>query len=128
MVPPVRWYYILSTWIFLASVAYPFHQISTYPLNLFALVGCLEVILNPHKESWVKNVYILLLHLLPFLWIPYDLSIEVLEYSLLFVCAYLVFVLFLNENIVHIYRTLLNEDHPKYTQFLCDRFGYCPKA
>lgn len=125
MVPPVRWYYIFSTWIFLYSAAYPLHHISTFPLNVLALVGCLEIILNPHKESWVKNLYILLLHLLPFLWIPYSLSLETLGYSAIFTCLYLVSMIFLNESVIHIYRVLLDEDHPIYTQFLCDRFGFC---
>ena len=125
MVPPVRWYYILSTWIFIASAAYPLHQISTFPLNLLALVGCLEVVLNPHKESWVKNVYIMLLHLLPFLWIPHNLTKITIEICIVFVIVYLLFIAALKENVFHVYLTLLDEDHPTAAMFLCDRFGWC---
>ena len=125
MVPPVRWYYILSTWIFIASATYPFHRISTFPLNLLASVGCLEVILNPHKESWVKNLYILALHIVPFFWIPRDLSKKTIEIAIVFVIVYLLFIVALKENVFHVYMTLLDEDHPTAAQFVCDRFGVC---
>jgi len=123
MVPPVRWYYIFSTWIFLLSAAYPIHHISTYPLNLIALVGCFEILLNPHKEHWIKNVYILALHILPFLWIPYSLSVKSLEFALTSALVYLIFISILGENVFHIYNELLNENHPTLKSFLGDRFG-----
>jgi len=123
MVPPIRWYYIFSTWIFLLSAAYPFHKISTYPLNVIALVGCFEILLNPHKEHWFKNVYILALHILPFLWIPYSVSNISLQFAFTSFIAYIIFISILGENVIHIYTKLLDEKHKTLDSFLYDRFG-----
>ena len=126
MVPPVRWFHLLSTWIFILSALYPLHGISTFPLNILASVGCFEPILNPHKESMVKNIYIILLHILAFIWIPYEFSTRTLTFALCVIIAYLIFVECINENPFHIYAVLLDEDHPTAQEFLCDRFGiYC---
>ena len=125
MVPPVRWYHLLSTWIFLLSAAYPIHQISTYPLNILALVGCLEPILNPHRESAGKNIYIIGLHLLPLLWIPYDISAKAFQFAFFVGGAYLIFVTGIGENPFHIYSILLKENHPTFKEFTCARFGWC---
>jgi len=83
------------------------------------------VVLNPHKESWVKNVYILALHIAPFFWIPRDLSKKTIEIAVVFVIVYLLFIVALKENVFHVYMTLLDEDHPTAALFLCDRFGIC---
>ena len=123
MVPPIRWYYIFSTWIFLLSAAYPLHKISTYPLNVIALPGCFEVLLNRHKEHWFKNLYILALHILPFLWIPYSVSIKSLQFAVSSFAVYLIFISILDENIIHIYSKLLDENHKTLDLFLADRFG-----
>ena len=123
MVPPIRWYYIFSTWIFILSATYPLHKISTYPLNAIALPGCFEIILNPHKEHWFKNLYILAIHTLPFLWIPYSVSKRTLQFALVSVVIYLIFISILGENVIHIYSELLNENHITLKLFLADRFG-----
>ena len=122
-VPPVRWYHLLSTWIFLLSAAYPILKIPTFPLNLLAFTGCLEIILNPHKEHWVKNVYILFIHIAPFFWIPRDLSMKAFGLGFYVIGAYLMFIASIGENPVHIYRVLLNENHTLLAQFLKDRFS-----
>ena len=123
MVPPIRWYYIFSTWIFLLSTAYPLHAISTYPLNVLALPGCFEILINPHKEHWTKNLYILALHILPFLWIPYSFSATSIYFAAGSGVCYLVFVGFLEEDPIHIYTELFKENHPTYRAFVSDRFG-----
>ena len=125
MVPPVRWYYILSSWIFVASVLYPFHRISTFPLELLALGGCLEIILNPHKESFIKNLYILFIHLAPFFWIPCELSYVTFGFAFALILSYFTFIYLIGEHPLHIYAVLLNEDHPTAPMFICDRFGLC---
>jgi len=123
MVPPIRWYYIFSTWIFLLSAAYPLHDISTYPLNVLALPGCFEILINPHKAHWTKNLYILALHILPFLWIPYSFSAISIYFAAGSGVSYLVFVGFLEEDPIHIYSELFKENHPTYRAFVSDRFG-----
>ena len=123
MVPPVRWYHLLSTWIFLLSVAYPILKLPTFPLNLVAFVGCLEIILNPHKKHWLKNLYIIFIHIAPFFWIPYDLSRTAFIFGACVIIAYLVFIWYIDENPIHVYKVLLDENHPHLHQFINDRFG-----
>lgn len=123
MVPPVRWYMLLSTWIFILSVLYPVIQISTYPLNLLASVGCLEVILNPYNEHALKNIYILFIHIAPFFWIPYELSTNTIEFAAIVIIAYFVFMMVLRDNPIDVYMALLREKHTSFSQFMGDRFG-----
>ena len=120
---PVRWYLLLSTWIFILSVLYPLHHISTFPLNLMALVGCFEALRYPFKESYIKNIYILFIHIAPFFWIPYDLSYVSITFALLVIIVYLIFILYLKTNPVSVYKKLLNEHHIGLEEFLDERFG-----
>ena len=123
MVPPVRWYYILSTWIFLLSTLYPLLQLPTFPLNVMASVGCFEIILNPYNEHLLKNLYILFIHIAPFFWIPVDLSAEAFQFGGVVILSYLLFLYILGENPFHVYRVLLKEQHHTAQEFLRDRFG-----
>ena len=125
MVPPVRWYYILSTWIFILSVLYPVHKISTYPLILLASVGCLEVVVNPYKENMVKNIYILFIHIAPFFWIPYSFAKRSLVFAATVILLYFCLLFFLGENVFHVYGELLDEGHSTPEIFICHRFGIC---
>ena len=123
MVPPVRWYYILSTWIFILSVLFPVIHLPTFPLNLMASVGCFEIILNPYNENLVKNLYILFIHIAPFFWIPYDLSVNAFQVGAAVIVTYLLFIASLGENPIHVYMVLLKENHKTAAEFLKDRFG-----
>jgi hypothetical protein len=121
--PPVRWYHLLSTWIFLLSALYPVLKLPTFPLNVMASVGCLEVILNPYNEHVLKNIYILFIHIAPFFWIPYDVSTEAFQFGTAVIAAYLAFIFFIGENPLHVYMVLLAERHTSAKEFLADRFG-----
>jgi len=123
MVPPVRWYYILSTWIFILSALFPVVHLPTFPLNLMASVGCFEIILNPYNENIVKNLYILFIHIAPFFWIPYDLSVNAFQVGAAVILTYLLFIASLGENPIHVYMTLLKENHKTTAEFLNNRFG-----
>lgn len=123
MVKPVRWHCLLSTWIFILSCLYPFIKISTYPLNLLALVGIFQCILYPFKEHPLKNTYILFIHLAPFLWIPYDLSPRAFGFAVIVCLAYSAWIYFIEDNIVDIYTRLSKEEHISLTEFLNVRFG-----
>ena len=127
MVPPVRWYMLLSTWIFIISVLYlilyPLMQISTYPLNLMASVGCLEVVLNPYNEHALKNIYILFIHIAPFFWVPYDLSFVALLFAVCVTAVYLICMKLIGEYPLEIYGALLQERHETFHEFTRDRFG-----
>jgi len=123
MVPPIRWYYILSTWIFLLSALYPIIQFPTFPLNVMASLGCLEIIFNPYNENLVKNLYILFTHIAPFFWIPVDMSAEAFQFGTIVILCYLLFICSLGENPIHVYMVLLEEHHHTAKEFLKDRFG-----
>lgn len=122
MVPPVRWYHLLSAWIFILSALYPIHKISTFPLNILALTGCLEAFAN--REHIIKSIYILFIHLAPFAWIPYDLSRTAIGLALAVIATYIVFIYAIKEQPVDIYRAVLSERHTTIGAFLADRFGY----
>ena len=119
----VRWYCLLSTWIFILSCLYPFIKIPTYPLNLLALVGIFECILYPFKEHPLKNMYILFIHLAPFLWIPYDLSVRAFGFAALVCLAYSAWIYLIQDDVIDIYTRLMNEEHKSLSEFLNVRFG-----
>lgn len=123
MIKPVRWHCLLSTWIFILSCLYPFIKISTYPLNLLALVGIYGCIRYPFKEHPLKNVYILFIHLAPFLWIPYDLSARAFGFAALVCLMYIVWVYFIEDNVIDIYTRLNKEEHTTLKEFFKVRFG-----
>jgi len=115
---PVRWYYLLSTWIFLLSCI---PGLPTFPLNLLAAPGCFEFILNP-KGHWIKNAYIIFIHLAPFFWVPYDLSPRAFAFAAAVIAAYLIFMAIIGKSPLTAYSDLLKEDHKTLAQFLGDRF------
>lgn len=123
MVPPVRWYHLLSAWILLLSILYPLHKISTFPLNILALSGCYAVIADPFKEHPVKNIYIMLVHLAPFLWIPYDVSKGAIGFALIVIALYCVFMAAIDEQPVDVYRAVFSEHHTTINEFIEARFG-----
>jgi hypothetical protein len=116
---PVLFFHLFSTWIFIASALYPLHGMSTFPLNLIALVGLYEMKFN---GSFGKIIYNLILHLAPFLWIPYSFSDETLLFCVLLLFAYLVTLVWLKKNCYERYDTLLKEDHMTFDEFLNDRY------
>ena len=120
---PIRWYLLLSTWIFILSVLYPLHKISTFPLNVLALPGIIQVFFNPFKETLIKNIYILFIHLSPFLWIPYDFSLVSLIFCMAIIIAYLIFILFMKTDPFSVYYRLFHENHSSTKEFLNERFG-----
>jgi hypothetical protein len=123
MVPPVRWYHLLSTWIFLLAAVYPIIKLPMFPLICIASVGCFESILNPYNEHVIKNLYIMLIHLTPFAWIPYDLSRGAFEFAGAIIVLYVAFIFVIGENPIHVYKVLLQEQHRTAQEFLRDRFG-----
>jgi hypothetical protein len=123
MAYPIRFHYLLSSWIFVLSCLYPFHKISTFPLNILASVGCFEVILNPYNEHWIKNAYILALHIAPFFWIPWIISETTLQFAAIVVIIYLLFTAAIQKSCFDIYSILLKERHKGVSEFIGDRFG-----
>jgi hypothetical protein len=122
---PTRWYLLLSYWILIASVLYLAHGVSTFPLNILALIGLSEMILNPNNQLLSKNLVITLIHTVPFLWIPYDMSRNAFNFAGAVIFLYLLFITFMRRSPVDIYQTLLQEKHVDTKEFLCERFGFC---
>ena len=110
--------YLFSTWIFIASALYPFHGISTFPLNLLALLGLYE---TDFSESLFKNIYNCFLHLGPFLWIPYSFSEESLLFTAFLVLAYLLTLSALKINCYTVYDKLIQQKHKTAEEFINDR-------
>jgi len=120
-----RFYYLLSYWALIASLLYPIHGISTFPLILLCTLGILEIILNPNNQLLSKNLVILLIHLLPFAWIPFDTSRNALNFSAAIIFLYILFVTFWRKSPVDIYKSLLQEKQTTTKEFICERFGFC---
>jgi hypothetical protein len=120
-----RWYFLLSYWSLIAAVLYPIHGISTFPLVLLCSVGLLEIILNPNNQLLSKNVVIVLIHLLPFIWIPFDQSRNALNLSAAIIFLYVLFITFWRKSPVEIYKSVLQEKQVDTKEFLCERFGFC---
>ena len=123
-----RFYMLLSYWTFLASLLYPLHGISTFPLILLCTIGCLEIILNPNNQLFSKNVVILLVHLLPFVWIPFDTSRNALNFAGAIIFLYVLFILFMKKTPIEIYTKVLQEKQTTTKEFICERFGFCGDA
>ena len=123
MVPPIRWHHLFSSWIFLLSVAYPIHQISTFPLNIIAIPGTFVTIINPHKEHWVKSVYIVAIHILPFLWIPFILSYKTIGFAVACTILYLIYMMAIDRSPIEVYTNLMKENHKELKDFMEARFG-----
>jgi len=124
MVPPVRWYYTLSCWVFLLALFNPVLNLPMYPLVVLCSIGIFEILLNKNKTNALKIFCILFIHLAPFAWIPYNLSAAAFKFSSIVVLLYLFLLAFLKEQPIHIYSEVLKESHPKFTDLLQDRFGF----
>ena len=111
--------YLFSTWIFIASALYPFHGDSTFPLNLFALLGFYE---TDFSEALFKNIYNGFLHLGPFLWIPYSFSDESLLFAVALLLAYLLTLSALQINCYNVYNELVQQKHKTAEEFITARF------
>jgi hypothetical protein len=104
---------------------YLIHGVSTFPLNILALIGLTEIILNPSNQLLSKNLVITLIHTLPFLWIPYDMSRNAFNFAVAVIFLYLLFITFMKRSPIDIYQTLLQEKHVDFNDFICERFGFC---
>jgi predicted membrane protein len=124
MVPPVRWYYTLSCWVFLLSIFNPILNLPMYPLVVLCSVGIFEIFLNPNKTNLLKIFAILFIHIAPFTWIPYNFSGAALQFSAIVITLYLLLLTILKENPIHIYSEVLKESHPTFYDLLHDRFEF----
>ena len=87
--------YIVSTWVFILSLLYPLHGISTFPLNIVCLLGLLTSRFTNFSYS---SFYHYFSHLGPFLWIPWVFSIETIILFLVTFVLYIIFMFILFKN------------------------------
>ena len=79
--------------------------------------------MNPYNEHWIKNLYILLLHIAPFFWIPWIISEMTLQFAAIVVIIYLLFTAAIQKSCFDIYSIFLKEKHLDFSDFVGDRFG-----
>jgi len=119
---------LLSYWALIASLLYPLHGVSTFPLILLTSIGILEIILNPNNQLFSKNAVIVLIHLLPFIWIPFDTSRNALNFAAAIIFLYVLFIIFMKKTPIEIYTKVLQEKQTTTKEFICERFGFCGDA
>jgi hypothetical protein len=81
--------YIICTWVFLLSLLYPLHGISTFPLNIVCLIGLATPRFTNVSYS---SFYHYFSHLGPFLWIPWVFSVKSI---ILFFLTFVLYILFM---------------------------------
>jgi len=108
----VKFYQIFSVWIFLASVLYGLHLSPMNPFPLLvpaAIVGTAHFIHRFTLDPWWKLAVIFLIHFLPFLWIPQDLSLNTLYQNMGFLLVYVIVMTVSSTSIVNVYQTLFTK-------------------
>lgn len=88
--------YIVSNWTFVASLLYPLHGITTFPLNIVCVLGVIGSKLN---ELSYKTLYEFFSHLGPFLWVPWTITYEsIILFLFVFYIYTLVMLIVLKKN------------------------------
>ena len=84
------WPYYICFYIFILSFTYPFHQISTFPLNIISLVGPIL--------SKSQSIIQYILHLAPLAWVPWEISVSsvILYFTVFFIYIISMVVFFKN--------------------------------
>ena len=81
--------YIVCTWVFVLSLLYPLHGISTFPLNIVCLFGLST---SRFTDLSYSSFYHYFAHLGPFLWIPWVFSVKSI---ILFFLTFVLYILFM---------------------------------
>lgn len=119
----VRWYYMLSAWIFLLSATVVVHGQPMYPLQLLALIGCVYSVLAPWPQPLLKHVLIQALHLLPFLWLPQIINEKGITFGLLVIIVWLLFMIVIGKNPIDVYRQFIDERHTTTYAFVQEQLN-----
>jgi hypothetical protein len=119
----VRWYYMLSPWIFLLSATVLVHGQPMYPLQLLALIGCAYSVLTPWPQPLLKHVLIQALHLLPFLWLSPILNEKGITFGLLVIIVWLLFMIVIGKNPIAVYRRFIEERHATTYDFVKEQLN-----
>jgi hypothetical protein len=88
--------YIVCTWVFILSLLYPLHGITTFPLNIVCAGGIMGTNFN---ELSFGTFYGFFSHLGPFLWVPWAITYEsIILFLFIFYIYTLVMLLVFKKN------------------------------
>ncbi len=121
----VKWFHIFSVWIFIASTLYliGISPINTFPLNILALIlGTYQFLYRFAIDPIWKLAYVALLHLLPFITIPVDITRYTIICNFLILATYVAYMLITKNSITDVYHTITTEEPVSFMSFITDRF------
>jgi hypothetical protein len=125
MITKVKWYHIFSNWILLASLLYPFHKLSTFPLLVAAFpFGVFYLLRKWNSDLFLKLIISCIIHFVPFLFIPYNFTAPVLFFNISLVGMYIVFMYYNHIKIHDVYNKLFSESHTSIKAYISERFQY----
>lgn len=105
----INWLDVFSNWIFLASITYPIHGISTFPLNVLAAPVAIKLFFVRKNDIILQQIISLIIHFLPFFIVPYDLSCRTIYWNILFIIIYAIVMYIKKINIFDVYHTIFNK-------------------
>ena len=113
-----KWYKIFSFWIFVASLLYPLHKFSTYPLILVSLPAGFTF----RKSFFLPALTGFLIHIIPFYIVPFDVSPMTILYNLVFVLLYLIYIACCGQTVTEIYTYINMGKYNSNFEWLYERF------
>jgi len=119
----LRWYYFLSVWAFLLSATYLVHHQNPYPLQLFCLIGLAGVPFMQQPQQPLKQLILIVFHLLPFLWLPAIINQQGIFFGLSVLVIWMLFMMLFHKNIMELYKEALHKHHPSTYAFLQELLG-----
>lgn len=120
----INWLDVFSNWIFLASITYPIHRISTFPLNVLAAPVAIKLFFVRKNDIILQQIISLIIHFLPFFIVPYDLSCRTIYWNILFIIIYAIVMYIKKINIFDVYHTIFNKKNKYKTinEYIKSRF------
>ena len=120
----INWLDVFSNWIFLASITYPIHGISTYPLNILAIPFAIGILIR--MNYWENNIILkgllsFIVHFIPFLIVPVDCSMNTLLLNLLFLSLYIIHMYIKNKSILDVYYSIYNDKNKTMQEYINSR-------
>ena len=120
----LRWYYFFSSWVLLLAVTYQIHGQNVFPLVLFCLIGAIGVPFMKQPQPLLKQVLTVLVHLIPFLWLPAIIDRRGIVFGLYVGIIYLLVMMYIHKNIVELYLEILNKHHATTYAFMKELLGF----
>lgn len=123
----IRWYMLYSYWIFVLALLYAagLQPISTFPSSLLALPFGVFFVYQKYRvdPNW-KLGLAFLLHVVPFVAVPWILTKDVLLWNVLFLLFYVALMTIAGLDIVQTYKKTYYEIHKNLKDFAAERVGF----